>query len=159
MTEEARRILVLGLGNTCLKDDAVGIHVVRALAEEADASGFETAEAEVAGFALIDLLEGFDAAVVVDAVDVGAAPGTVTLVDVRQPGPSLHLVSGHQIDLPAALAIGVSLGSKVPHEVSVVGIQVQDARSFGETCTPAVEAAVPQAVELALSEARRLRGA
>ncbi len=71
--------------------------------------------------------------------------------------PSLHLVSGHQIDLPTALELGALLDVRLPTETWVVGVQVEDDRTFCERCTPAVERSIPGAAAEALAIARRLR--
>ena len=60
--------LILGLGNAILCDDGVGIKAARYIAELGPNPDVVVKEAELAGFALIDLLEGFDRAVVIDAV-------------------------------------------------------------------------------------------
>lgn len=152
------RVAILGVGNVLLSDDAVGIHTVRALADEAAAEGIETAEAEIAGFSLLELLEGRDAVVVVDAVRLeGLASGEVVTFDVlERPAGALHLVSGHQIDVPAALELGAMTGLAMPRTVTVVGVQIEDDRTFSESMTPAVADAVTRAARTALECARRL---
>lgn len=153
-----RRVLILGLGNTVLTDDALGIHAVRLIAEQANAEGIETAEAEVAGFALLDLLDGFDSVVIIDALNVaGLAPGEIVAFDPREQTPSLHLVSAHQIDVRSALELAAPLGLTLPTQAMVVGVQVGDARTFGEECTPEVALSVSPAAEEALALARQFR--
>jgi hydrogenase maturation protease len=144
-------VLILGLGNAILCDDGVGIKAIRFLAETGPHPGIDLKEAEVAGFALLDLLEGYDRAVVIDAVRVrDAEPGDIVVFSSESLEPSLHLVAGHQIDLPSALEMGRQLDRPVPHTVHIVGVQVLDDRTFDEHCTPAVEAAVPSAARIAL---------
>jgi len=143
--------LILGLGNAILCDDGVGIKVARRISELGPHPGIVVKEAELAGFALIDLLEGFERAVVVDAVRLrDAEPGEIVIFDGDLLEPSLHLVAGHQIDLPTALAMGRQLGRPVPSTVSIVGIQVQDDRTFSESCTPEVEAVIERAAQVVL---------
>lgn len=145
------RTLILGLGNSVLSDDAVGIHTVRFLHDEAEAAGIDTCEAEVAGFALLDLLAGYETVVVVDAVRVpDIALGEIVVMDATTDIPSLHLVAAHQIDLPSALALGAELGVDLPKVVRVVGVQIENDREFGERCGPLVEAAIPAAARMAL---------
>jgi len=152
MTEsDERAVLILGLGNAILRDDGVGIKAVRFLVETGPHSGVDLKEAEVAGFALLDLLEGYRRAVVIDAVRLSdAEPGQIVVFSSDALQPSLHLVAGHQIDLPSALELGRQLGRPVPEVVHIVGVQVADDRTFDEHCTPAVEAAVPEAARVAL---------
>jgi len=154
MAEDAmqhRKVLLLGIGNTVLTDDGVGIHAVRLVSEEAVQAGLSVKEAEVAGFALLDVLEGFDSVVVIDAVRLpGTAAGEIVVVDAETMPPSLHLVAGHQVDLPTALVLGRESGSHMPTEAKVVGVQIEDDRSFGTEPTAAVAAAAPKAARLAL---------
>jgi len=149
------KVRVVGLGNTILRDDGVGIHVARSvaacLARAAPGIEVDVVEAETAGFALLELLEGWDRVVVVDAVTLdGLAPGEVVRMDLGSFRPSLRLSSVHEIDLPTALALGERLGRRMPSDVRVVGIQAGDLSTFGEDLTPAVAAAVPRAVEAVL---------
>jgi hydrogenase maturation protease len=144
--------VVLGLGNAILCDDGVGIKVVRFLAQNNARADVVYKEAELAGFALIDLLEGFERAIVVDAVRLrdATAPGEVTVFEASRLEPSMHLVAGHQIDLPTALEMGRRLGRPVPDLVRVVGVQIENDTTFSESCTPAVEAAIPAAADAVL---------
>jgi hydrogenase maturation protease len=146
--------LVLGLGNAILCDDGVGIKVARHIAEKSAADArldVVVKEAEVAGFALIDLMEGFERAIVIDAVRLrGSTPGEVVVFAGSKLEPSLHLVAGHQIDLPTALEMGRRLGRPLPETVYIVGVQIEDDQTFSESCTAAVEAAIPPAVDAVL---------
>ena len=143
--------LVLGLGNAILCDDGVGIKVARHIAEKHPSPDVIVKTAELAGFALIDLMEGFERAVVIDAVRVrGSAPGEVVVFAGSDLEPSLHLVAGHQIDLPTALEMGRRLGRPLPETVYIVGVQIEDDQTFSENCTAAVEAAIPAAVDAVL---------
>jgi hydrogenase maturation protease len=154
--EERKRTIVLGLGNTTLSDDGVGVHAARRAQEllEAD-EDIEIKEAEIAGFALLDLLDGFERAVIIDALNrPGRAPGEASLHTIESFEPTSHLISGHQIDLPTAVALGRELGQSPPSEIYIVGIQVSDDRTLAERCTPAVERAIDPAARLALAVAR-----
>ena len=143
--------LVLGLGNAILCDDGVGIKAARYIAELGDNPAVVVKEAELAGFALLDLLEGFERAVVIDAVRLrDGKPGDVVVFESSSLEPSLHLVAGHQIDLPTALEMGRRLGRPVPSEVYIVGVQIENDTTFSESCTPDVEAAIPTAAHIAL---------
>ena len=154
----SERILVLGLGNAILCDDGVGIKVARYIADNAVHPGIDVETAELAGFALLDLLEGYDRAVIVDAVRMrDASPGDVNVFEASALEPSLHLVAGHQIDLPTALELGRRLERPLPKTVHVVGVQICDDTTFSETCTPAVEAAIPLAATIALRVATLAR--
>lgn len=147
----AKPTLILGLGNAILCDDGVGIKAARYIADLGHNPDVVVKEAELAGFALIDLLEGYDRAIVIDAVRLrDGAPGDVVVFESDSLRPSLHLVAGHQIDLPTALEMGRQLGRPLPTTVWIVGVQIEDDRTFSESCTPDVEAAIPTAAHIAL---------
>ena len=139
-------ILVLCLGNELRRDDAVALRVADLL-EASPPPGAVVRRTAVAGLYLIDELEGFERAVVVDAVRTGLHPaGTVlsfALEDLRAPeGPSPH-----SIGLPSALARARAAGAPVPARIHVVAVEVLDMETVGEGLTPAVAAAVAPAAE------------
>ncbi len=148
-------VLVLGLGNSILYDDGVGIQVARYIANLGHERHIHVLEAEVAGFALLDVLEGYDRAIIIDAVRLaGMLPGEIRVLDGVGERPSLHLVAGHQLDLPSALELGRRAGRDMPRYVTVVGVQIADDRTFSESLSPGVAAAVPSAARIALTLAR-----
>jgi hydrogenase maturation protease len=146
---------ILGIGNVIMTDDAVGVHAARRARELLGPdSDVEVIEAQMAGFALLDLLADRDRVVVIDAlVDPHREPGDVFCVDVARFAPTSHLAGGHQIDLPTALELGRRLGLRMPSEVTVVAVVVVDAMTLGESMTgpvrDAVDTAAREAVRLA----------
>ena len=77
------KILVAGMGNILRGDDGFGIRVVEKLAEISKLpAGVEIYEAGIGGIALVqELMNGYDALVVVDAVEKGAKAGTLFVVE------------------------------------------------------------------------------
>lgn len=155
--DHSKPVLILGLGNAVLTDDAVGLHVARRVRELlGHDEHIEVKEAELAGFALVDLLAGYQRAVIVDAVRlVDHTPGEIVVHGVESFEPTLHLVSGHEIDLPTAVTLGHKMGYPMPREIFIVGVQVLDNRTLSETCTPQVQRAIEPAARRALEIARR----
>ena len=64
------------------------------------------------------------------------------------------------MNLPTALALGRQAGLHLPEDrnILLVGIEAEDVLNFGESCTPAVAAAVPRAVEEVLQDVGLARG-
>ncbi len=136
--------LVLGLGNPVLRDDGVGLHVVERLRLLGLPAGVDLEQAGTAGLGVLELVAGYRRLVIVDAIDAGGAPGSVYVLneaELAEMAP-VHTCSAHEADLPTALELGRQLVLPLPEEIFVVAVQVQDTRSFGEQCTPAVAAAV-----------------
>jgi hydrogenase maturation protease len=147
------RVLVLCLGNDILRDDGVGWAIASALERsqaESRAPGpeprFAVRRSALSGFYLLDELTGWDRVLVVDAVRTGQhPPGTVLSFPLEalgtEAGPSPHAVG-----LPTVMRLGRQSGVPLPSWLHVVAVEVHDMESFVEGLTPAVEAAVPEAV-------------
>jgi hydrogenase maturation protease len=150
----ATKTLVLGLGNPILTDDGVGIHAVRAAAARAQCDGVTFAEASVGGLRLLDILTGYERAILVDAIQTpGGRPGEITLLHPNDLRASRHSGSTHDLSLPGALALGRQLGLALPNDqaIAIVAVEAEDVLTFGESCTSAVAAAIPSAVERVLA--------
>jgi hydrogenase maturation protease len=148
------KTLVVGLGNPILTDDGVGIHAVRAAKARCQAGDVEFAEVSVGGLRLLDVLAGYERVILVDAIQT--QDGEAGSVYRLHPGDlaSLHSGSTHDLSLPGALALGRSLGLSLADDgaIIIIAVEVEDVLSFGETCTPCVEAAIPRLAEVILGE-------
>jgi hydrogenase maturation protease len=157
---QVRPILVVGLGNPVRGDDGIGWRVVEALDDRLGTQAAtepavrpELDWLAVGGLTLMERLVGHERVVLVDAVQEGVAPGTVTCrpFDELTSRRAADLDSTHDADLATALATARALGAPLPTEITVVGVEVRDAEAFSDVLSPAVEAAVPRAVELVLA--------
>ena len=143
------KTLVLGLGNPLVTDDSVGLRVAAALKPlVADRTGVEVDEDYWGGLRLMERMAGYDRAIVIDAISTGAPPGTIHDLS---PGsiPTQRSASAHDVNLPTALELGRQAGVPLPGDENIllVGIEAEDILTFGEECTPAVQAAIPRAVQ------------
>jgi hydrogenase maturation protease len=138
------RIRLIGLGSP-FGDDAAGPAVVARVAAEGLPEGVE-AVLPARPDALLDALEGADAAVLVDASRAGLAPGTV-----HEPAPGAlreaRALSSHGLGVAGALALAEALG-RAPRRLAVVAIEA--AAAAGDGLSEPVRAALPEA-------ARRVR--
>ena len=153
---------IIGLGNSILSDDGVGIYAVREigrqLAENARTDCVDIVETEVAGFTLMELMAGWSHVILIDSVQFDQLnPGTVVRIDPQDLHTSLRLRSVHDIDLPTALELGRQLGLKMPSRITIFGIQAQDALTLGESLTDAATRGMHEAVDLVLKEIRDLK--
>ena len=103
------------------------------------------------GLNLMERLVGYDRAILVDAMQGGNAPGRVQVFQLEAlENPSAgHLGSTHETNLLTALEIGRSLGAHLPPVggVMVVAVEAQPVFEFSEELSPAVEKALPEAVQ------------
>lgn len=138
-------VLVLGIGNELARDDGVGVIAARVLQQERLPDGVEVVEGGAGGFDLVFELEGRRRAIIIDAADMGAPPGTVrgfALDDVETELVTLH-ASLHQVGLPDVLEIARLVGP-LP-DVWIIGVQPKEVLpGFG--LSPEVGRAIPEIV-------------
>lgn len=142
------RVLVAGVGNVFLGDDAFGVEVVGRLAREQLPKGVRVADYGVRGVHLAyDLLDGCDALVMVDALPTGGPPGTLAVIDASEGTEgSARPLDGHGMTPATVLETLSHLGGSVPR-VLVVGCE-PDSLEEGMGLSPAVEAVLDEAVAL-----------
>ena len=129
--------------------------VRRRLAEAGRSADADIVESEVAGFALMELMAGWEKIILLDSIQFeGLQPGTVIRIEPEDLHTSLRLRSVHDIDLPTALELGRRMGLDMPARLTIFGIQAQDALTLGESLTEAAERGLKETVELVLQEIR-----
>lgn len=151
------RTLILGLGNPIRCDDGVGNRIAQILENEISDPEVTVTETNAVGLDLLDLLTGYERAIIIDAIQTqkGRA-GQVHRLSLQDLGAPHYLSATHNIDLATALELGTRLGLALPEEVIIFAIEAADVTTFSEECTPEVERAIPAVVESVLEE---LRGA
>jgi hydrogenase maturation protease len=146
------KTLVIGLGNPLLGDDSVGLEVARRVRERlAGRADVEVVEEEAGGLRLMEVMSGYDRAVLVDAAVTGGVPGTIRRLGPEEV-PTQRTAVAHGIDLPRALEMGRALGMPMPDQVRVVAIEAERVLEFRLDRTPAVEAAIEPATDAVLDE-------
>lgn len=141
----SKRSIVVGIGNPMLKDDRVGIEVVEAL--EAKGAEVETAILYSVGFDVLDAIMGFDEAVIVDACQMGMAPGTILEITPEEMFDHNHLVNSHAVTLGSTLQTGQMLfPEEMPQKLKLILVEVEDISAFSTQCTPVVCHAIQDVV-------------
>ncbi len=138
-------VLVIGFGNDLLKDDRVGLEVVRQLKrvlEEVD-----VLEEPLPGPSLIDLWAGYTRVVLIDGVLTGEAPPgtlhTLTIDDfINLPSPSPHYAGLYDVFI-----LSQKLNLPMPKEIHIFAIEVEDPYTVEEGLSPALKKRLPQIVE------------
>ena len=118
-----RPTLVLGLGNLVHSDDGLGVHAIQSLQLDARVPpGVVLMDGGTQGLALLPHISTFQRLLVIDALDVGEAPGTL----VRLEGAALQRLPGkpsvHQLGF-ADLMAALELLGELPGEIVLLGVQ------------------------------------
>lgn len=152
------KIIVLGIGNLLKGDDGAGVRAIEALEARDLPPSVELVDGGTGGPTLLVHFEGARALVIVDAVNLGAAPGTVRLFglgEIEDAGLPVRF-SLHEVGILPMLELARQLG-QLPGEVRIIGIQ-PERFDLGDRLSEAVEAAVPEAVETVVREIERMVG-
>lgn len=141
----AMKTLVLGIGNTLLSDEGVGVHVLRALSAEAPLpDDVLLLDGGTLSFTLAGPIEEADALIVVDAAQIKAEPGDWKLFEGDAMDAFLlgnRKSSVHEVGLTDLRAIAL-LAGHWPEKRAMLAIQPQVV-DWGEAPTPAVARAIP----------------
>lgn len=145
---------VIGLGNPLRGDDGVGVRVTQMLVAENLPGSVEIVEGGTRGLGLVSLMEGWQRVILIDAADVGQAPGRFarfTPQEARLLGDDPGL-SVHEAGLRDALLLGKVL-NLLPDEIIIYGVQPASL-DWDNGLSPQVEAALPALVGSILDELR-----
>ena len=147
------KTLILGLGNPILSDDGVGLCVARQLEGKLDQQDATVMETSLAGLNLLDLLAGYDRAIIIDAIQtVEGKVGQIYRLGPEAFDATRHTASAHDVNFATALELGRRLGLALPRQIVIFAIEVADASTFSEECTPEVRRAVPVCVEMVIQD-------
>ncbi len=153
------KVLIAGFGNLLRGDDGFGVTVVKKLSacqdQEGLPHGVKVMEVGISGISLVqELMDVYDALIVVDAVDRGEEPGTVYQIE-----PSIKDLSAidwdaqreflsdmHYTEPSRALALAKALGV-LPSWVLILGCQPMTTEELRIGLSPSVNKAVVKAVE------------
>ncbi|MBI5434379.1 MAG: hydrogenase maturation protease [Planctomycetes bacterium] len=141
-------ILVLGVGNALLQDDGVGPALIELLRATRGADPrVELVDGGTLGLALLGWIEHRGALLVLDAVEVGAAPGTVHVIERPLDRGAARGIGAHGGNAASLLGTAALLGV-LPHQVLVIGVEPRSIRT-GTELDPVVARALPRAAALA----------
>ena len=140
----AKRILVAGVGNLLRGDDGFGPAVTELLGHLP--AGAEVVETGIGGIALLqELMIGCDGLVLIDAVDRGAAPGTVFVLE-PDVGEGVHEPDVHLANPDRVLSMAKTMGY-LPDRVRIIGCQPLEMDELCQGLSPVVARALPLAVQ------------
>jgi hydrogenase maturation protease len=136
------RVIVGCVGNVLRGDDGFGPAVAERLGGLPE--GAEVVETGIGGIALLqELLAGCDGLILIDAVDRGAKPGTVFLID-PEVLDGEHVADVHLANPERVLTMAKAMGA-LPERILIVGCQPAEVDELGHGLSPAVQRSVPLA--------------
>lgn len=151
----SKKIIVVGVGNPLRRDDGIGPKIINKLRRGASLPRSSVVispfvdffDAGTDALLLIDAIERYDLAIIIDAVDMNAVPGTVKLFtpDEAKINIKNDVLSTHGFGLAEVIKLFELL--EIPTEIKILGIQPQDI-SYCEGLTDVVKNKIPEILEI-----------
>jgi len=148
------KILVAGIGNIFLSDDAFGVEVLAELSKRSRPAQVTVADFGIRGFDLAyALMEDCDLAILVDALPHGQPPGTLYVLE-PDPKSAGAAMEGHAMNPMAVFSLVATMGGTMPR-VLIVGCEpesVEEGMGLSEPVAAAVQSAVEMVENLVKQE-------
>jgi hydrogenase maturation protease len=147
------KTLVLGVGNPILSDDGVGVLVVQELENRIDQREVTVMDTSLASLDVLELLSGYDKAIIIDAIQT--EEGKAGQIYRLSPGAfdvTRNTASPHDVNFADSLELGKRLGLALPRQIVIFAIEIADASTFSEECTPEVRRAIPVCAGMIIQE-------
>lgn len=148
------KTLIVGLGNPILGDDGVGWKVADEVKKRLPATApIDVLCLSLGGISLMEHLIGYDNVILVDAFEMDAPDGTVSVLKLSQlPNYSaFHTTSIHDTSLQKAMELGREMGAHLPDDVTIVGVATEHIHEFSEDLSPPVARMIPCIVKIVLN--------
>ncbi len=150
MKESRVRRVIVGVGNLLLKDEGIGVHVVRALQELNLPHDIQVID----GGTSPDLpyyLKDVDKLIIIDAVKAGGKPGVIYRFHPHDLNiESKGIISAHELGLGQSLKI-MSLTGSEPKEIVIIGIEPKEI-DWGTEVSAELQQKIPEIVNVVLDE-------
>lgn len=149
-----KKVIILGVGNLLLKDEGLGVHVVKEMENRKLPPGVEVIDGGTATMDLLSIIYESERIIVIDALTSGGEPGTIyrvvpedLMTETERP------LSLHQVGLLEVLGMAEQLGGH--GKVVIIGVEPKEI-SWGTELTVEVEAKLPRVIEAVLEELREI---
>jgi hydrogenase maturation protease len=139
------KILVLGVGNMLMGDEAVGIHIVKSLNANELPQNVDVVDGGTGGFHLLSYLSDYKKIIFVDASLDDRPEGTVTVIEPKFSTDFPKSLSAHDIGLKDLIESAALLG-ELPKMFLVI-ISIKKFQDLSLELSPQISKAIPQAVE------------
>jgi hydrogenase maturation protease len=145
---------VLGIGNVLMRDEGVGVHVVRYLEALGAPRGCALLDGGTGGLHLLDAMQRAGRVILVDAALDGGPRGRVRRLRPRYASEYPRTLTAHDIGLRDLLDVFYLLGSEP--DVTLFAVSIEPPGELGTELSAALAARIPAIAACVLEEVRRL---
>jgi hydrogenase maturation protease len=160
---DTKKILIAGIGNIFLADDAFGVEVANRLATQSFPPGVRVADFGIRGFDLAyALMDGYETTILVDAYPGQGEPGTLFVVEpdlaeINQGAAQPATLDAHAMNPVSVLRMAAGMGAQLKRILLVGCVPATLGPQEGQMgLSEPVAAAVDEAVKLIASLVTRV---
>ena len=151
-----KRISVVGVGNLLMRDDGIGVHVIRYLEQQGVPEGVELIDGGTHSYDLLDIFADADNIIVIDAIQAGGEPGTIYRAPLDELGlqPSGDSATSlHDLNFVEAVHMLRLMG----HDPQFIVFGIQPKEMYLDLeLSPEVAEKLPRVAELVQEEIQRI---
>ncbi len=142
------KTLILGLGNSILRDDRIGLDVARLVHNTLKLPDCDLVESQLIGANILDLIYGYKTLIVIDAIKTkNGEEGDIYQLSLDDLPKQKRTNLPHNTGLYWTIQMGRKLGMEIPDEFRIYAIEVNDPFHFGEELTDTMKELLPKIVE------------
>ena len=150
MTKSNGKTLILGIGNTLMGDEGVGVHVVNSLGKTALPANVEILDGGTGSFLLLEPMQSAEKVILIDATIDGAETGTVRRLQPRFSKDYPRTLTAHDIGLKDLLDAFYLLGDT--SEVTLFAVSIPPLQDMTTEMSPELNSIVPKVARMILAE-------
>ena len=149
-----KKILILGIGNPLFGDEGIGPYIAEELKKYSLPINVNVINGGTGGFELIHYLQKYDYIMVIDAVDMDMAPGTIKKLELSDVSGKTHTChSLHQTSFTEIVQLANTLGSYP--KIIIFGVQPKNTKDLGEL-TPEIKNVAPTLIAWLTEEVKKI---
>ena len=138
-------ILILGIGNTLMGDEGIGVHAIRYMEEQNFSSNIRLLDGGTGGFHLLEYFQEYQNIIMIDATMDGNPPGTIRVITPKFSSDFPKVLSSHDIGLKDLVESAALLGT-FP-KINLITVSIEKIQPMLLTLSSAVENAIPSIYE------------
>lgn len=136
------------MGNAIASDDAIGLVIAERIKQDQSFSGIDVETIESGGLAILEMLQGYQMAIIVDAIKTGKhKPGEIIQFRPDDFECTQRSAGVHDVGFFTALELGRKLNMDVPARIEIIAVEILENRQVSERITPEVEKAIEPVIE------------
>ena len=149
---DKNKVLILGIGNTLMGDEGIGVHVVNSLEKTALPDGVELLDGGTGSFLLLEPMQSAEKVVLIDATIDGAKPGTIRRLRPKYSKDYPRTLTAHDIGLKDLIDAFYLMGDTP--DVTLFAVSIEDLQDLTTEMSPELDLAIPQVAKMVLEEIR-----